>query len=182
METNMYMTPEKIAATNKTNLESLIGLAAAQFAALERLSTLNFKTGKSAFEDGAAYARSALSAKDAQELAKLSTAAGQPALEKAIAYSRSVYEIAMQARAEMTRFAEAHATEFNKRMLVYLDTVAKEAPSGSDVAIAAVKSALAAASSTYESISRATSHASEFAETNFTTAATVLKSAKKKAA
>jgi len=182
METNMYMTPEQSAATSKANVESLIGLANTQFTALEKLATLNFNAGRSAFEDGAAYARSALSAKDAQELAELSAAAGQPALEKAIAYTRSVYEIAMQARAEMTRFAEAHMTEFSKKALVYLDTVAKEAPAGSDVAIAAVKSALAAASSTYESISRATNQASEFAETNFTSAATVLKSAKKKAA
>ena len=178
----MYVTPEQIAASTKAGVETLIGLANTQFAALERLSALNFNAAKSAFEDGVNYTRTLLGAKDAQEFASLSATAAQPALEKAVAYSRSVYEIATQTQAEMNKFAETQAGDFNKHMVGYLDKFSKNAPAGSDVAIAAVKSALAAANSAYDSITRVTRQASELAESNFAAATTVLKDAKKKAA
>jgi len=178
----MYVTPEQIAATNKAGVEALIGLANTQFAAMERLSALNFNIAKSTFEDSVAYAKSLLAAKDPQELVSLSASAGQPSVEKAIAYSRSVYEIATQAQAEVGKFAEAQAGEFNKTVGGYLDKFSKNGPAGSDVAVAAVKSALAAANSAYDSLTRATKQASEMAETNFAAATTVLKDAKKKAA
>ncbi len=178
----MYATQEQFAAAGKAGVETLIGLANSQFGALERLSALNFNLTKSAFEESVNYARTMLGAKDAQEFTALSATAAQPALEKAIAYSRSVYEIATQTQAQMSKFAEAQAGEFNKNMMGYLDTVSKNAPAGSDIAIAAVKSALAAANSAYDSISRVTKHASELAETNFAAATTVLKDAKKRAA
>jgi phasin family protein len=178
----MYVTPEQIAASNKAGVETLIGLANTQFAALERLSALNFNVAKSAFEDSVNYTRTLFGAKDAQEFAALGATVGQPALEKAIAYSRSVYEIATQTQAEMNKFAETQAGNFNKNMVGYLDKFSKNAPAGSDVAIAAVKSALAAANSAYDSITRVTKQASELAESNFAAATTVLKDAKKKAA
>ena len=178
----MYATPEQVAAANKAGVEALIGLASTQFAAIERLSALNFNVAKSAFEDNVNYAKTLLGAKDPQEFATLTASAGQPSLEKAIAYSRSVYEIATQAQAEFGKFAEAQAGEFNKNIVSYLDKFSKNAPAGSDVAIAAVKSALAAANSAYDSLNRVAKQASELAETNFAAATTVLKDVKKKAA
>lgn len=178
----MYVTPEQIVAANKAGVETLIGLANTQFAALERLSALNFNVAKSAFEESVGYTKSLLAAKDPQEFASLSATAAQPALEKAIAYTRGVYEIATQTQTEMSKLAEAQAGELNKNVVGYLDKVSKNAPAGSDVAIAAVKSALAAANSAYDSISRVTKQASEFAETNFAAATTAVKDAKKKAA
>ena len=178
----MYLSPEHIAATNKASVETLVGLANTQFASLARLSALNFNLAKSAFEESVNYTSSLFGVKDAQEFAALSSTAAQPVLDKAIAYTRSVYEIAAQTQAEMSKFAEAQAGELNKNIVGYLDKFAKHAPAGSDVAIAAVKSALAAANSAYDSISRVTKQASELAETNFAAATTVLKDAKKKAA
>ena len=43
----------------------------------------------------------------------------------------------------MAKFFEARAAEFNKNLVGILDKVSKNAPAGSDVAVAAVKSALA---------------------------------------
>ena len=180
----MYTTPEQIAAANKAGVEALIGLANTQFAAIERLSALNFNVAKAAFEDNVNYTKTLLGAKDPQEFANLTSSTAQPAaaLEKAIAYSRSVYEIATQAQAEFGKFAESQAGELNKNIVGYLDKVSKNAPAGSDVAIAAVKSALAAANSAYDSLNRVAKQASEMAETNFAAATTVLKDTKKKAA
>jgi len=178
----MYVTPEQFLASNKAGVDALIGLASTQFSALERLSTLNFNVTKSAFEDGVSYAKAIVAAKDPQEFVSINASATQPVVEKAIAYSRSVYELATQAQNELTKFIESQAMEFNKSVSSNLDKFAKNAPAGSDVAVAAVKSALAAANSAYDSISRAAKQATDFAEANFSAATSVAKEQKKKAA
>src|ERR1035437_4214643 len=90
----MYATPEQYAAANKVGVDALFTIAHAQFAAFERLSALNFNTTKAAFEDSVNQTKALLSVKDAQELVNLGATSAQPALEKAIAYSRNVYEVA----------------------------------------------------------------------------------------
>jgi phasin family protein len=182
LEIFMYVTPEQITATNKAGVEAVIGLAKSQFAAFERLSTLQFNATKAAFEDGVNYTKALLGAKDVQELINLSAAAAQPAVEKAIAYSRSVYEVATQSQAELTQTIEAQAGEFNKNIVTFLDKVSTNAPAGSDVAVAAMKSALAAANSAYDSFTKVTKQASEIAEANFAAATTAAKETRKKVA
>jgi len=178
----MYLTPEQIAGANKAGVEAVLGLATAQFAAFERLSALNFNAAKAAFEEGLVRAKSLLGAKDAQEYFSLNAAASQPVLEKAVAYSRSVYEVAAQTQGELAKFMEARSAEFSKNLVSVLDKVSKGAPAGSDVAVAAVKSALAAANTAYDSFSRVAKQATEIAEANFTAATTTTKEKKHAAA
>jgi phasin family protein len=180
MEMIMYATPEQIAATNKAGVEALLGFANSQFAAFERLSALNFNATKSAFEESVDHAKSLLGAKDIQEFVNLNTAVAQPTLEKAIAYSRSVYELAFQAQGELAKLAEAQAAEFNKNLVGLLDKISKNAPAGSDVAVAAVKSALAAANSAYDSFNKVAKQATEIAEANFAAATSAAKESHKK--
>ena len=178
----MNVTTDQIAAANKAGVEAMIGFANSQFAVFERLYALNFNATKSAYEAAIGHAKALLGAKDAQEFVNLNASAAQPSLENAIAYSRSVYEVAAQTQGEMTRLIEAQAAEFNKNFGGVLDKFAKNAPAGSDVAVAAVKSALAAANSAYDSMSKVAKQASEMAEANFTAATSVARDAKKKAA
>ena len=179
----MYVTPDQVVATNKAGVEALLGLAHAQFAAFERLSALTFNATKSAFEDSISHAKALLNAKDVQEFVNLNVAAAQPSLETFISYSRSVYELSTQQQGEMTRLLEAQAGEFNRNLVGLLDKYAKNAPAGSDVAVAAVKSALAAANSAYDSFAKVAKQATEIAEANMTAAtAAVTKEGKKKAA
>lgn len=178
----MYVTPDQVVATNKAGVEALIGLAHTQFAAFERLSALTFNATKSAFEDSVAHTKALLNAKDAQEFINVNAAVAQPALEKVIAYSRNVYDVATQSQSEVTKMVESQAGEMNKSVVSMLDKAAKNAPGGSDVAIAAVKSALAAANSAYDSMTKVAKQATELAEANFAAATAVAKETKKKAA
>jgi len=168
----MYTTPEQFAAANKASVDALFTIAHAQFAAFERLSALNFNTTKAAFEDSVSQAKALLSVKDPQELMGLATASAQPALEKAMAYSRSVYEVAAQTQVEVKKLAEARAAEMNKSVGVLLETLTKNAPAGSDVAVTAVKSAMAAANSAYDSFTKVVKQATDTAEANVTAATT----------
>jgi hypothetical protein len=87
-------------------------------------------------------------------------------VEKAVAYSRGVYEIATQTSEELSKVFEGQFAELNKNVSSALDKAAKNAPAGSDVAVAAVKSAIAAANSAYDSISKAAKQVAEITEAN----------------
>ncbi|HNO89426.1 MAG TPA: phasin family protein, partial [Rhodocyclaceae bacterium] len=103
----MSTTPEQFVALNKANVETLLTLANTAFASAERLAALNLNTARAVLEDSVANAKSLLSAKDVQELVNLQAALLQPVVEKAVAYSRSVYEIASQTQEEVSKLFEA---------------------------------------------------------------------------
>jgi phasin family protein len=176
----MYVTPEQVVANSKAGVETLLAIANTNFATYEKFAALSFNTSKSAFEDSVSHAKALLNARDVQEFVNLNVGAAQPTLEKMIAYQRSVYELATQSQAEMTRLFEGQASEFNKNVVGFLDKMAKNAPAGSDVAVAAVKSALAAANSAYDSFTKVAKQATEIAEANVAAATAAV--SKKKAA
>ena len=166
----MYVTPEQIQAANKTNVETFLAVANAQFAAMEKLATLNATAVRTAFEDSIANTRALLGAKDVQEFVGLQNAFAQPAIEKAIAYSKGVYEVATDTNAELSKVAERRVAEWNENFVSLLDKVSKNAPAGSDVAVAAVKSMLAAANSAYDNLTKVAKQATEIAEANVSAA------------
>jgi phasin family protein len=162
----MYVTPEQIQAASKANVETFLAVANTQFAALEKLANIQASAMKSAFEDSIANTRALLGAKDVQEFVSLQNSFAQPTLEKAMAYSRSVYEVATGANAELSKVAERRVAEWNENFVSLLDKVSKNAPAGSDVAVAAVKSMLAAANSAYDNFTKVAKQATEIAEAN----------------
>lgn len=163
----MFSAPtQQFAATNKANIEALLTLANTAFASAERLAALNLNTARSLMEDSVSNAKALLGAKDVQELLAVQSSLAQPSVEKAVAYSRSIYEIATQTQEEVAKIVEAQFAEANKNVTTVLDKAAKNAPAGSDVAVAAVKSAIAAANSAYDSMSKAVKQVAEITEAN----------------
>ena len=171
----MYVTPEQIQAANKANVETLLAVANTQFAAFEKLANIQAVAVKSAFEDSIANTRALLGAKDVQEFVSLQNGFAQPAIEKAIAYSKSVYEVTTEANAEFSKVAERRVADWNENFATLLDKVSKNAPAGSDVAVAAVKSMLAAANSAYDNLTKVTKQATEIAEANVAAATETVK-------
>ncbi|MDI9681222.1 phasin family protein, partial [Burkholderia cenocepacia] len=167
------LTPEQIAAAQKANLESLFGLTTKAFEGVEKLIELNLQVVKSTLAEGQENAQRLLSVKDAQELIALQASLSQPVAEKVLSYGRHLYEIASSTQAEFAKVAEAQFEEQNKKVQALVDNVAKNAPAGSETAVAALKSALNAANTTYETVQKATKQAVEIAETNFNAAAAV---------
>ena len=171
----MYVTPEQIQAAGKANVETVLSLAATQFAAMEKLATLNANAVKSAFEDSLTNTRALFGAKDVQEFMNLQSTLATPAIEKAIAYSKSVYEVASETNAELSKVAEKRVAEWNENFSALLDKAVKNAPAGSDVAVAAVKSMMAAANSAYDNMNKVAKQATEIAEANVAAATETVK-------
>jgi phasin family protein len=161
-----FTTPEQFAVSNKAAVDSLLSLANTALASAERIAALNLNTARSILEDGVANTKALLGAKDVQEALSIQASLAQPNVEKAVAYSRSVYEISAQTQEELSKLVESQYSDFQKQVAGLLDKAAKSAPAGSDVAVAAVKSAIAATNSAFESMNKAAKQVAEITEAN----------------
>ena len=164
----MSFTPDQLMAAQKANVETLFGLTNKAFEGVEKLVELNLQVAKATLGEVAESTKAALSVKDAQELLALQASMLQPAAEKAAAYSRHLYDIAASTNAEVGKVAEVTAADAQKKFMAVVDTAVKNAPAGTENAVALVKSAVAAANNAYESVHKAAKQAAEVAEANFT--------------
>ena len=160
------LTVEQFAAVNKANLDVLFGLTEKSFASVEKLAQLNMAAGKAALNESATHAQALLKVKDVQELLALQTEALQPVGEKVSSYSRHVYDIAVGTQAEFTKAVEAQLADAQKAILNLVDTAAKNAPAGSESAVALIKTAVAASNNAYESVQKVVKQATQAAEAN----------------
>ena len=161
-----FNTPEQFTSANKTAVDSLLSLANTALASAERIAALNLNAARSILEDGVSGTKALLGAKDVQEALSIQASLAQPSVEKAVAYSRSVYEISAQAQEELSKTLEGQFGGFQKQVADLLDKAAKSAPAGSDVAVAAVKSAIAAANSAFDNLNKAAKQVAEITEAN----------------
>jgi phasin family protein len=178
------LTAEQIVAAQKANLETLFGLTQKAFEGVEKLVELNVQATKAAMNESASNTQAMMSVKDAQELLTLQASLMQPLAEKTVAYSRHLYDIASGTGAEFSKAAEAQTTDAQKKFMSVVDNATKNAPAGSESAVAVMKSAVSAANNAMESVQKAVKQATEMAETNFNNvtsqAATATKAAAKK--
>lgn len=161
------LTAEQIIAAQKSNVEVLFGLTNKAFEGVEKLVELNLQVAKAAMGEVAETTKAALSVKDAQELMALQAGLLQPAAEKAAAYSRHLYDIAAATNAEVTKVAEATASDAQAKFMAVVDSAVKNAPAGTENAVALVKSAVAAANNAFEGVQKAVKQATDVAEANF---------------
>ncbi len=145
----MTINAEQFAAANKATVDSLLAVANTALASAERIAALNLNTARSALEDTASGVQTVLTAKDPQAAFAAQKSLAQPAVDKAVAYGKSVYEITSQTQQELAKMVEAQFGEFQKSVTKMVDLAAKSAPAGSEGAVAAIQSAVAAANSAF---------------------------------
>jgi phasin family protein len=160
------LTVEQMMAAQKANVEALFGLTHKAFEGVEKIVELNLSISKAALNDAASHTQSLLSVKDAQELLALQSSLMQPMAEKMASYSRHLYDIASGAGAELSKVVEGQTADAQKKFTDFVDSAAKNAPAGSEAAVAMVKSAVAAASNAMESVQKAVKQATDVAEAN----------------
>lgn len=182
----MTPTPDQILETQKSNLETMFGLTAKAFEGMEKLIELNITASRAALSDAASLSKATLGVKDAQELLALQASLFQPLAEKTAAYSRHLYDITSTTGAEFGKAIEVKVAEGQKAFVSLVDSASKNAPAGSETAVAVFKSAVAASNNAFESVQKAVKQASDLAEANFnavsSSAMSAAKTATKKAA
>ena len=160
------LTAEQLIAAQKANIETLFGLTNKAFEGVEKLVELNLQVAKTALGEAGDTARAAFSVKDAQELLALQASLLQPSAEKAAAYSRHVYDITAATNAEVTKAVEAQVADAQKTFINLVDSASKNAPAGTENAVALVRSAVAAANNAIESVQKAAKQATDVAQAN----------------
>ena len=175
------LTAEQVLASQKASVETLFGLTTKAFEGVEKLVELNVTASKAALSEAAGTTQAIMGVKDAQELLALQAALFQPLAEKTAAYSRHLYDIATGTGAEFGKAFEVQAAEAQKKFLAVVDNAAKNAPAGSETAVAAFKNAMTAGQNAIESVQTQAKKATETAQSNFTAAANQTADAVKKA-
>ncbi|MFM8546494.1 MAG: TIGR01841 family phasin [Betaproteobacteria bacterium] len=179
----MFTTPEQFSMMHKTSIDMMHTATVASLAGFEKLATLNMKAARASFEESTEMMKSLLQVKDIKSLSDLTTTSLQPATDKASAYAKHCYEIASETGGELARLVEKQMADGNKQLFAALDSMARNAPAGSEGVVTLVKSAVSAANTAFDQVSRATKQAVEMAEANIAAASkTVSTRTSKKAA
>lgn len=170
----MFAIPEQFSAASKANFEAQLSLITAltnkAFEGVEKIVDLNLNVAKASLEESNSAAKQFLAAKDAQEWLSLAAAQAQPNAEKALAYGRHLAGIASGVQAEFTKAAEAQIAETSRKVLELVEEVSKNAPAGSENAVAIFKTAIGNANAGYEQLTKTTKQAVETLEANLNTA------------
>ena len=167
----MSSTPEQLLSNYKSNIESAIALSQTAFSGIEKFIDLQLKVGRATLEELTAKSQEALELKDPQDAVAFASSLAQPNAEKAIAYGRHIYDIIAAIQAEFTKAGEAQIAQTQRKISEFVDNFSKNAPAGSESAIALLKSTVAASNSTYDSISKAAKQVADIAESNIAAAA-----------
>jgi phasin family protein len=178
----MYQTPEQFVALNKANLEAAVRFAGIALEGAERFMEVQLKAAKGAFADGVQQAKVIADIKDPQEFAQIKNSLMQPSMEKTANYVKSVYDVASATQAEFNKLVEEQVSEFNKQVVTTLDKMVKTAPAGSDVAVAALKSAISGINATYENMAKSAKQFVDLTQANVEAATSQAMSASKKKA
>ncbi|MES2880447.1 MAG: phasin family protein [Pseudomonadota bacterium] len=168
---------EQIIATNQENVDVITGWANQAFSGIEKLVELNLATSKEAIAEAFSHTQSLLGAKDPQELLALQSEFFTPLAEKSAAYAQQVQTIVTDSKAEITKALEAQTAGVQRIWSGVLQNLTQNAPTGSETAMAAFKSAFSAGQNVVEMAQAQTKKVVETAQSNFAAAATQVKKA-----
>jgi phasin family protein len=177
----MYQTPEQLIALNKSNLDAAMRFAGVALQSVEKLVGLQMETAKAALADSADSVRALASVKDPKDLVALRDRMFQPTLEKASAYARNVYDVAVSTQSEINKLFEAQIADYNKSVVSVLDKASTNAPAGAEFAVAALRSAVGSANMAFDNMSKVAKQFAEITEANVAAAAKTTTSKKKSA-
>jgi phasin family protein len=162
----LYPTPENLSEAQKQNIEAMMKLSQKAFEGIEKMVDLQLNAARASLQETSEKFKALMSVKDASDVMNINKNLATPSAEKALAYSRTIYDIASQTSGEVQRLIDAQIAEANKKLVDALDEFAKSAPAGSESVVAMMKSSLTAANSAYETANKAARQVVEMAERN----------------
>jgi phasin family protein len=157
----MFTKPEDFA---KSGINSALFFANTTFDGIERLALLNLAAARSVFEGAMSNVTALLGAKDVQAFVSIQKELATPSIEKGMEYSRNVIAIAGETKDKLAKEVETKVAENAAKVSGLVEKALASAPAGSEVAVAAVKTAIKSANEAYEGLNKAAKQAAEVAE------------------
>ena len=143
---------DQVTAANEAAIEQFSYFAKLSIANVEKFAELGLGAARESVSLATKHAQSIAGARDANEVFALNSAAVEPALKRAYAYSRTAFEAAAETSNEVKRVVEKQNAEVQKAAVAAIEEAMKYAPAGSETLVANVKSAIAAAQSAYDNL------------------------------
>jgi phasin family protein len=167
---NLNVGAEQFGEFSKSAVDVASKFAKVSFDSAERMFALNLEAAKVSLDESSKSAKAATGVKDVQELNGLRTKAAETGLEFFMGYSKNFYDISTAAQAQYASLIEERVSAFQKSVVEGIDKAAKNAPAGTDVAFAALKSGVAAQAAALDTLTKASKQVSTFTDTAFKTA------------
>lgn len=167
----MSAIPQNILDSQKAALNNLLTVQGQLFQGFEKLVDLNVNTLRDSFQRAAERSQQVVNVKDARDVVELSQSVVQPGAEQALQYGKNVYDIVSELQVNLSRLAESQIAQGQQQISEAIDQLAKNAPTGSESAVALLKSSFASASNAAETVVKAARQAADVAESNLQAAA-----------
>ncbi|MDA7088433.1 TIGR01841 family phasin [Pseudomonas sp. SA3-5] len=168
-----FFDSEKLQADQKANLDLLEQVNGKVLKSVEQLSQLQLAAMRVVSEESFNNVRTLFSARDPQSFAAAFSSMVNPAqqAERLQEFNRKVYDLLSSTQADIAKLGERQAAQSTQQMQDLVAEIAKNAPAGSEPAIAMMKSAVEGANSVYESAQKTAKQAAEMAESGLAAAA-----------
>jgi phasin family protein len=152
---------ETIAETRSRNLDTAAAVTDATLESADHLLALTLGTLRSLIVEVATNANTVVDVKEVGELIKLETALGWRLIDKSTEAARVAFEIIAQYQQTALGLIEPRISDFTRELVSRLETAAESVKPGSNLAFAAVMSALEVARNTAQTSEIATDSATE---------------------
>lgn len=164
--------PEATAMTNanpfselgRTTVESAARAARISMDSAERAMALQMDYARGALKRATQNAHAMGQARDVQELMAMRTRMAEVAIENLVGYSRNLYEVASEAQSEYSRLAEERMARFQQAVTDGVEQATRGSPAGSEAAVAAIKSQLAATTAAFDTFTKTAKNLASYAD------------------
>ncbi len=180
----MFSNLEKLSAATKALFESQLAtfntLANKAAESGQKAIALNVTAAKAAAEESTVSAQQLLSTKDPQAFFELAAKQAKLNAEKAASFGQQLTEIMTGVNADFTKTAEAQIAESRSKVAALVGEVIKNAPAGSENAVAMLKSVIDSANAGFEQVTKAQKQTAETVKAHMAKATDQLSKAAKK--
>lgn len=163
-------TQKQLVANQQRSFDNLVSAQNHIFNGFEQLINLNVKLFKSSLDEIAAKSQKVVGLQDVQQAATFATDLSKPSAEQVLNYGKDVFEIVTKVQKEITQLTEKQIADNQQQAAEFVESFAKNAPAGSESAVALVKSGLVAASNATDTVLKASRQAAELSEANMAAA------------
>ena len=143
---------DQFTAANEAAIEQFSYFAKLSLANVEKFAELGLGAARESVTLATKHAQTLAGARDVNEVMAINSAALEPALKRAYAYSRTAFDAAAETSNEVKRVLEKQNAELQQAAVAAIEEAMKYAPAGSETVVANVKSAIAATQSAYDNL------------------------------
>lgn len=160
---------ENMFAAQRSVVNALVSVGNTALASAERMAALNLHAVREAMVDFAEGTQRMLAVKSPRDAADLHSQLSKPQVEKGVLYSRSLYELSTAAQEDAVQLIEAQYSGFMDTMTALANQIAKSTPTGSEVAVAAIRATMQSANEAFDRFNEAVMRFTEVTEDSVST-------------